>query len=778
MKKHILLFLYFIFCVSLMYSANVSYFPFQEIVLLDSPFKQARETDEKYIMSMDPDRLLAPFLHEAGLKQKAEYYPNWESQGLGGHICGHYLSALSMLYASTGEKVVKKRLDYMIGELHRAQKKVGTGFLGGTPGSLELWNNVSRGKFRAGAFDINKKWVPLYNLHKTFSGLLDVYTYTGNKKALGILIKMSDWMYGVVSGLSDSQMQNLLVSEHGGLNEVFASLYKITDNKKYLNLSYRFSQKSLLDMLDKKEDKLTGMHANTQIPKVIGFKRISEVSKDKRMEEDAVFFWNTVVNNRSVCIGGNSVREHFNPVNDFSSMIKDVQGPETCNTYNMLKLTRHLFSTDPKVKYADYYEKALYNHILSTQEPVRGGFVYFTPMRPGHYRVYSRPQTSMWCCVGTGMENHVKYQAFIYSYEKDSLYVNLFIPSKLTWKNNDLKLIQRTKFPDDNKTVIKIEKAPKKAVNIKIRCPEWSEKTEIYVNGKKHLNGTKGKYVSVLRKWNKGDSIVVIFSMSVRMEQLPDKEKYFSFEYGPVVLASPCGTYDMKGLFAGTGRGAHIPAGRKMLLSKEPVLVGSPERLSLNMEKEKSNELSFIYKGRAYPDSIRPLKFEPFFRIYDQRYYIYMKVIEENNLNKIIQKRDSLEKAGRKSSEEILDVIYAGEQQSEKDHNIEYENSKIYNINDEHFRGIKEWVSYTFYNPEKAGASILFVFNKSGKNKKLMFDGKELTNSVVSKRGKNILETYKLPGQIEKGSHSVKIISVEGQETPLLNEIKLIKEIR
>ena len=250
---------------------QVSYFPLQNVKLLDSPFLQAQQTDLHYILALDPDHLLAPFLREAGLQPKAPSYTNWENTGLDGHIGGHYLSALSMMYAATGDTAVYNRLNYMLNELNRAQQTVGTGFIGGTPGSLQLWKDIKEGKIRAGGFDLNGKWVPLYNIHKTYAGLRDAYLYAGSDLARQMLIAFTDWMIDITSGLSDEQMQDMLRSEHGGLNETFADVAEITGDKKYLELARRFSHKLILDPLIKDEDKLTGMHANTQIPKVIGY---------------------------------------------------------------------------------------------------------------------------------------------------------------------------------------------------------------------------------------------------------------------------------------------------------------------------------------------------------------------------------------------------------------------------------------------------------------------------------------------------------------------------
>lgn len=390
-------------------SGRIELFNLEDVKLQESVFKNAEEVSARYIMEMEPDKLLAPFLREAGLKPKVKSYTNWENSGLDGHIAGHYLTALAQLYASTGNEESLERLEYMLFELKRAQDAFGTGYIGGVPGSKELWQEIEAGEINPGNFNLNDRWVPLYNIHKTYAGLLDAYKHTGNDLSLKMLLDFTDWMIDITEDLSDEQIQTMLISEHGGLNEVFAQVAGLTGEKKYLDLAYRFSHQAVMEPLTRQRDELSGMHANTQIPKVIGFEEIAVVAEDEQMHKAARYFWETVVSNRTVAIGGNSVREHFHPPSDFSSMISDVQGPETCNTYNMLKLSKQLFQSEGLEKYIDFYEQGLYNHILSSQHPETGGFVYFTPMRPGHYRVYSQPHTSFWCCVGSGMENHSKY---------------------------------------------------------------------------------------------------------------------------------------------------------------------------------------------------------------------------------------------------------------------------------------------------------------------------------------------------------------------------------
>ena len=557
-------------------NSKLNYFRLQDVRLLESPFKHAEDLNRDYLLEMNADRLLAPFLREAGLQPKAESYTNWENSGLDGHIGGHYLSALAQMFAATGDSEIESRLDYMLAELKRCQQANGNGYIGGVPGSKAVWDEIAAGKIDAGGFSLNGRWVPLYNIHKTFAGLRDAYLVAGKKDARDMLVAMSDWAINLTADLSDEQMQDMLRSEHGGLNEVFADVAAITGEEKYLTLAHRFSHNHVLDPLMAGRDELTGMHANTQIPKVIGFKRIADLEANESWDKAARFFWESVVTNRSVSIGGNSVSEHFNHVDDFSRMITSVEGPETCNTHNMLRLTSMLYRTDAAAGYIDYYERALYNHILSSQNPHTGGLVYFTQMRPGHYRVYSQPHTSMWCCVGSGIENHSKYGEMIYAHTEDALYVNLFIPSRLQWKERQTEIIQENNFPYEGSTSITINPRGRKRFTLMLRSPQWaeSEGIQIKVNGKKYNATEKDGYLAINRRWRKGDKVVMEMPMSVRVEQLPDHSNYYSFAYGPVILAAKTSDEQQTGLFADDSRGGHIAHGPQVPLKQIPLVVG------------------------------------------------------------------------------------------------------------------------------------------------------------------------------------------------------------
>ena len=758
---------------------EVSYFPLQDVKLLESPFLQAQRTDLHYIMAMNPDKLLAPFLREAGLTPKAPSYTNWENTGLDGHIGGHYISALSIMYAATGDTTVYNRLNYMLDELYRAQQAVGTGFIGGTPGSLQLWKEIKEGNIHAGSFNLNGKWVPLYNIHKTYAGLRDAYLYAGSDLARQMLIALTDWMADITSGLTDEQMQDMLRSEHGGLNETFADVADITGDKKYLELARKFSHKTLLEPLTKDEDCLTGMHANTQIPKVIGYKRIADLTQDHDWDHAARFFWNTVVKHRSVCIGGNSVREHFHPADNFTSMLNDVQGPETCNTYNMLRLTKMLFQSSPDSRFADYYERALYNHILASQQPAKGGFVYFTPMRSGHYRVYSQPETSMWCCVGSGLENHTKYGEFIYAHTEDTLYINLFIPSRLTWKEKNLVLAQESRFPDEEQIRFRVEKSTKKAFSFKFRYPAWAKGASVSVNGKvQDITAQPGEYLTIHRKWKAGDEITLNLPMQVTLEQIPDQEQFYAFMYGPVVLANPTGTENMDGLYADDSRGGHIAHGKQVSLEKIPMLIGSSESLSQAVRKTDDKQLSFNYTGSVYPAQKEALKLIPFFRLHDSRYAIYFHRVTQTEAESIRKEMELKERKAMELANQTVDIIFPGEQQPESDHGIQYEQAEAGTNKDRHFRRAKSWFSYNLKVKEEAGR-LMIVTRKEDKMKvTILLNNEKLTvNPTISEPDKEgfITVCYPLSRKLSAGNYPIRFSPDETEWTPAIYEIRLLK---
>lgn len=761
---------------------QVEAFPVSAVRLTDGPFKHAEDMDIRYMLALDPDRLLAPYLKEAGLTPKADNYTNWENTGLDGHIGGHYVSALSYMYAATGNAEIKARLDYMLGELRRCQDAAGDGYLCGVPDGRRIWLEIHEGRIKASAFALNGGWVPLYNIHKTFAGLRDAWQQAGSREALTMLVKLTDWMAGVVEGLTDEQMQTMLNSEHGGLNETFADVAAITGDSKYLALARRFSHQRLLQPLTRHEDKLTGMHANTQIPKVIGFKRIADVAGDTLLDSAARFFWQTVTQNRSITIGGNSVREHFHPAGDFTSMMTSEQGPETCNTYNMLRLSKMLYATSGDTRYIDYYERALYNHILSTINPVQGGFVYFTPMRSGHYRVYSQPQTSFWCCVGSGMENHARYGEMIYGHRGAAeLYVNLFIPSALKW--GDVAVEQQTAFPDEEVTTIIVTPGRKSGTEfaLHLRCPEWLRPDELRltVNGESCPAEISGGYVTLKRHWMRGDKVRMELPMHLSEVRLPDGSANSSFLYGPIVLAAKTGTQRQDGMFADNSRGGHIAAGPKLPLQDMPVIVDDGGDALSHIKKD-DGRLAFTLSGVS-PVRYENMRLEPFSRLHECRYMVYWPVISSHELK---TREDSLarEEQARMALDSITaDKVTCGEQQPESDHFVKAEKSATGDDNDMHWRDASGWFSYVLRTGGKATAKVRIVFrNDPRRDMRVWLDGTELTeyNETKQHTGLSVRE-YDLPAALDrKEQMELRIGRGEKSATPRVYEVRLMMSAR
>lgn len=754
---------------------KINTFPVSDVRLTSGMFKHAEDLDICYLMGLNPDRLLAPYMKEAGLKPKAENYPNWENTGLDGHIGGHYLSALSYMYASTRNEEIGKRLDYFLSELKRCQDASGNGYLCGVPDGKTIWNEIKEGKINANPFGLNDRWVPLYNIHKTYAGLRDAYLVAGKEEAKGMLVALTDWMMNIVSGLTDEQIQDMLRSEHGGLNEVFADVYAITGDEKYLELAKRFSHRFILDPLVEKKDMLTGNHANTQIPKVIGFKRIADLDGNQEWSSASEFFWNTVVENRSVSIGGNSVREHFHKSDDFSSMMTSEQGPETCNTYNMLRLTKLLYGTSGEVNYMDYYERALYNHILSSQNPVQGGFVYFTPMRSGHYRVYSQPQNCFWCCVGSGMENHARYGEMIYASRDNELIVNLFISSVLNWEETGMSFIQETSFPEKEQTRVIVKSEKPRKMKISFRCPEWldKEKAEFKVNGEKVETVFDYGYYTINRKWKDGDAVEMSLPMTLRAVQLPDKSPYYSFMYGPVVLAADLGKERLDGQFADDSRGGHVASGPQLPLQNMPVIVGEEKDLLANLKRVSPDKLEFRLSG-VYPSRYDGMILKPFYKTHECRYMIYWELVSGDEL-KHRQAELAKQEAERVRLENITaDMVACGEQQPESDHFIEMENSVIGSEQGTPWRETKGWFSYKMKsNGKPVNAVMINSFPDEARSAEIHVNGVKIGEID----GRDSIHVLKLPKELLKNSEwKVKIMCGKSDVTPKFRSVRLISE--
>ncbi|WP_375436366.1 beta-L-arabinofuranosidase domain-containing protein [uncultured Hymenobacter sp.] len=719
--KFLLLTIWLAPALSLGQAVKLQSFPVSAVRLLDSPFQEAQQTDLAYMLALNPDRLLAPYLASAGLPPKAENYGNWENTGLDGHMGGHYLSALAYMYAATGNEQVQQRLTYFINQLEICQQKSGNGYLGGVPGGPAMWQEVKAGNIKANSFGLNQKWVPLYNLHKTYAGLRDAYVVAGNEKARGMLIKLTDWFLDLTVNLSDAQLQDMMRSEHGGLNEIFADVANLTGERKYLTLAQRFSHRAVLEPLLAGQDVLNGMHANTQIPKVIGFERVAEAGGDPAWAGAATFFWKTVVENRTVSIGGNSVSEHFNPATSFASMLESTEGPETCNTYNMLKLSKDLYLASGSTKYLDYYERATYNHILSSQHPGKGGFVYFTPMRPRHYRVYSQPQEGFWCCVGSGLENHGKYGELVYAHRgQHELLVNLFIPSTLTWVEQGLTLTQKTTFPSEERTQLKLSLKKSRTFALSIRQPRWAPTGQllVQVNGQPVTTSAASPgYVTLTRKWRSGDVVTVALPMTTTAEYLPDRSSWVSFVHGPVVLAAVTDTTELTGLRANGARMAHVASGRLYPVEEAPVLVSTGPNVAEGIKPVVGQPLTFTAAGLIDSDKYRNVQLVPFYQIHDARYMVYWPVTTPAGL--VARKEELRRKDEEKRALEArtVDQVTPGEQQPESDHGFQGEQTETGTFRNRHWRKATGWFSYNLRNPKRVARTLRVTYAGADKNR-------------------------------------------------------------
>ncbi len=642
--------------------AKAQEFDLADVTLLDGPFKAAMERDATYLLSLSADRLLSLYRKEAGLEPKAPGYGGWEPRG--GETLGHYMSALAMQYHSTGDSRFRERLNYILDELAVIQQKNGDGYIGGIPNGKALFAEVKAGDGKGA----HREWVPWYVLHKLQAGLRDAYLYGGNPKARGLLVKFSDWVVDTTASLTPEQWGIMTQVEDGGMRETMADAYAITGNKQYLEVSEKFYDYAL-DALAEREDKLSGGHANTLLAKVIGSARLYELTGSKRDRTISQFLWSTVVNHHSYVTGGNSEHEEFNAPDQFTNKL----GPSTAesyNTYNMLKLTRHLFEATPDVGYADYYERALYNHILASQEPEKGMTAYYMSLKPGHCKSYSTPEESFWCCTGTGMENHVKYGDSIYYHKADTLFVNGFIPSVLRWRDKGLTVRQDTQFPQSDVTKLTITADKPTRAALKIRCPGWLAKdAEVSVNGKRRPIAAKaGSYATIEQTWKTGDTIEVRLPMQLTQEALPDDKSKVAYLYGLVVLAGDLGNANMPKDLHAVEQDAYFTVPDPVV----PVLVPQNKPLNQWLKPVEGHPLWFRTVGAGHPDEVT---MKPFYDVHFSRYTVYWDVFTPSQWDQYKVEFHAREVERRAKEARRVDEMHFNEQQTELEHNLTGERS-------------------------------------------------------------------------------------------------------
>lgn len=724
-------------------------FPLTAVKLLDSPFSEAMKRNGEYLLSLEADRLLHTFRLNAGLPSTAKPLGGWEAPNgeLRGHSMGHYLSACALMYSSSGDAKYKERVDYIVAELGKCQEalpKTGAnkGYLSAYPESF-----IDRVEAR------KPVWAPYYTLHKIMAGLLDAHHHCGNKQALEMLARMADWVKFRLDRLKPEQIQAMLNCEFGGMNDVLAGLYAETGNPDHLRTAQAFDHKVIFDPLARGEDRLDRLHANTQIPKTIGAALEYELTGEKPYHDIAANFWKYVALDRSYVIGGHSDHEHFFSVKDFARHLSP-ETAETCNTYNMLKLTRYLFGWEPSSTLMDFYERALYNHILASQDPKQAMYVYLMSLKPGHFKTYSTPLDSFWCCVGTGMENHAKYADTIFFQGADALYVNLFIPAELNWKEKGLTVRQETRFPENGAVMLTLKSAVPVALTMQIRRPAWAKDGfAIVVNGKEEAAGSPGSYVALKREWKDGDRIEVRLPMELRAEPLPGNPDIVAFLYGPVVLAGELGTAGI----APPMPYAHGQTQYSSVPSPEvPILVADDVKALLAHIEPAGAPMAFRTKDLLKSGEISLF---PFYQLHHQRYTVYWKVLDAEGHKKLQAERAEAEARGKEREARQVDAVAIGDQKSESDHGMQMEKS------DAGMHAMRAWRHATeggfFSYRLKAKDAVVLVCTYWGSDGNRTFDilvdGKKLATQKLERAHPDrfVEVEYPLPAEMVKDKESI-----------------------
>ncbi len=721
--------------------------PLCAVRLAPSPYLDAVETNRRYLMGLSPERLLHNFYASAGLQSKGESYGGWEARGIAGHSLGHYLSGLSLLVAQTGDAAARDRLRYTVAEMAHIQAAQGDGYVGGTTVERDgktvdgkiVFEEIRKGEIRTGGFDINGGWVPLYTWHKVHAGLIDAVRLGDVPEAMPVMLAMAGYLGTILEGLSEPQMQKLLAAEHGGLNDSYAETYALTGNPRWRRIAERIYHHKVLDPLAAGKDTLQGLHANTQIPKLIGLARLYELTGERRHADAARFFHATVTGHHSYVIGGNSEREHFGPPDQISTRITE-RTCEACNSYNMLKLTRHLYGWKPDAALFDYYERVHLNHLMAHQHPETGNFVYFMPLSAGARRTYSTPEESFWCCVGSGMETHAKHGESIYWHDDTTLFVNLFIPSTGEWKERRLKVALETRYPFGEQVTLQVVQATRSAATIALRLPGWCNAPALRVNGAVVGVEQAEGYARLTRRWKAGDRIELDLPMQVRVEPTPDDPRTVAYLHGPVVLAADLG-----------------PAA-DAFDSPVPVLVTADPANALVAENAAEHRFRL---ADARPAA---LTLVPFFRQYDRRTAVYFPRFTEAQW-KTEEAAFRAESEARAALEaRTVDVIQLGEMQPERDHDYRSNHSDLFSWGGRSARqlpwGIGNYLEFTLaVRPGPMLLSALYWGEEVNKNFDVAVEGVRIANerraSPPEKRFVSI--DYPIPENLTRGKEKITV---------------------
>ena len=647
---------------------EVAPFPLTKVKLLDGPFKHATDLNVTSLLNYEPDRFLARFRTEANLESKAEPYQGWEAETIAGHSLGHHLSACALMYQTTGDEQFLERANYIVSELAEVQQANGDGYLGAFKNGKKIFEEeIAKGNIRSQGFDLNGIWAPFYTHHKVLGGLRDAYHLCGNEQALEVAKGFADWIGTIVLGLTNEQVQNMLHCEFGGVQETLAELYADTQEEKYLKIARVFHHEEIVDPLANGEDILPGKHGNTQIPKMIASSRLYEITNDESDRKPAEFFWKTVVNNHTYATGGHGNHEYFGQPNQLRNRLSDGT-TETCNVYNMLKLSRHLFLWEPRAEVADYYERALFNHILSAQHPETGRVIYNLSLEMGGRKQYQNPEWFT-CCVGSGMETHSKYGANIYYHNEDELYASQYIASTVNWEEKGVQMSQNTNYPEEQGTNFTFSMTQTTPFTFYLRYPHWAEQgIEIDINGKaQKVEGQPGSFLAISRNWQDGDQVAVRFPFSLRLEAMPDDDSRVAVFYGPVALAGDLGPEDDQNYRDRD----YVPVFMSEERSPEAWLEPVPKAI---------NTFKTVNVGNP-----RDITLKPFYKTHNRRYSVYLDLFNQEKWEtRQANYQEELERK-KKLEETTYDSFQPGEMQPERDHNFTGEDLNIM----EDFKGRK-----------------------------------------------------------------------------------------
>ena len=758
--------------------------PLSAVRLTGGPLKQAQDLDADYLLKLEPDRMLAFYRKRAGLASKAEPYGGWDGDGknLTGHIGGHYLSGVSMMYAATGDARFKERVDYLVREMKEVQDKHGDGYLGALANGKEQFVEVSKGNIRSAAFDLNGLWAPWYVLHKTFAGLRDAYRFTGNRTALDIEIKFAAWSEGIMTKLDDAQTQKMLNTEFGGMPEVLADLYADTGDKRWLALSHRFDHRAVLDPLARKQNILNGLHGNTQVPKIQGSLMRYAYTGDKTDSDAAHFFWDIVVKQHSFATGGHGKDEYFGPPDELSDRI-DGRTAETCNVYNLIKMTRKLFALHPDNKYAEFHERALFNHILASIDNVDGRTCYMVPVGRGVQHEYADMFRSFTCCVGSGMESHALHGDGLYYESGDKLWVNIYAPSTAKWEAAGVDLAMDTSFPEGEAATLKFTLKTAKQFTLALRRPSWAEAGfTVKVNGQavKQL-ASPGAYIEIKRKWKTGDTVALTLPKTLRLESLPDNKRVAAIMWGPLVLAGDLGPERAR------GRGTQTAAPLQPI--RIPSLVAAERPLS-DWIKATTDKPGNFQASSGRTDGVgreQDVDLVPFYRLHRRTYSVYFDLF---TLPEWEQKAVALLAAReRQRNLEVATVAFVeqpGEVYSERDFNQQGEESAPVRIGGRPGRSARKWFSFDL--PADATQPLKLIVTYHGEERanrtfEILVDGVRVGEQRIERHRpgsptKSFFDVeYAVPAELIKGKQkvTVRFQATGGSETAGVFGVRMVR---